>query len=83
MRSGRGKSSNTTARRTVVALMVTLCVTLVVLLSVFGLAQVIEGTKVVLLLLFVLICLTLAVVALLVALWSLLPLRRRGFGDWL
>ena len=83
MRSGRGESSNTTARRPVVALMVALCVTLVVLLSVFGLAQVIEGTKVVLLLLFVLICLTLAVVALLVALCSLLPLRRRGFGDWL
>ena len=82
MRSGRGEFSNTTARRTVVAL-VALCVTLVVLLSVFGLAQVIAGTKVVLLLLFVLICLTLAVVALLVALWSLLPLRRRGFGDWL
>ena len=82
MRSGRGESSNTTARRTVVALLA-LCVTLVVLLSVFGLAQVIAGTKVVLLLLFVLICLTLAVVALLVALWSLLPLGRRGFGDWL
>jgi len=62
-----------------------LCTTLVVaaLLCIFGFAQVLEGAKVVALWLFVLICLTLAILALLVAVSSLAPLRRRAFGDWL
>jgi hypothetical protein len=72
-------------RRTVVTSAAALCTTLVVaaLLSIFGLAQVLDGAKVVLLCLFVLMCVTLAIFALLVAVSSLAPLRRRAFGDWL
>jgi cation transporter-like permease len=76
-------SGDTSSRWTTFALAAAACTTLVALLSVFGLAEVLEGAKVVLVLLFVLMCLTLAVFALLVAVSSLLPLRRRGFGDWL
>ena len=72
-------------RRTVVISATALCSTLVVaaLLSIFGPARVLDGAKVVLLWLFVLMCLTLAILALLVAVSSLAPLRRRAFGDWL
>ena len=73
-------------RRTVViSATALLCSTLVVaaLLSIFGPARVLDGAKVVLLWLFVLMCLTLAILALLVAVSSLAPLRRRAFGDWL
>jgi hypothetical protein len=71
-------------RRTLVALAV-LSTTLVVttLVMTFGFAQVLAGAKLVVLWSLVLICLTLAIFALLVAASSMLPLRRRGFGDWL
>jgi hypothetical protein len=85
MRIASGGSNDSRNRRATVTVAVPLCAALVVIAlpSVFGLAQVLEGVKVVLLLLFVVICLTLAVFALLVAGSALLPLRRRGFGDWL
>ena len=82
MRTGSG-SSTARIRWAVVTSAAALCAIAAVLLSIFGLAPVLEAVKIVLLLAFVLICLTLAIFALLVAASSLRPLRRRGFGDWL
>ena len=60
-----------------------LCTLVAVAGLVAGFAQLVLGARLLLLSSLIVVCLTLAIFALIVAFSSVLPLRRREFGDWL
>jgi hypothetical protein len=75
---------NTAPRFWLRILVLTILCTLVAVAGlVAGFAQLVLGAKVLLLSSLIVVCLTLAIFALIVAFSSVVPLRRREFGDWL
>ena len=66
-----------------VLVLTTLCTLVGVAGLVAGFAQLVLGTKFLLLSSLIVVCLTLTAFALIVAFSSVVPLRRREFGDWL